>query len=714
MVIVDRALLWLTRGGVFLVPFIPLVVSGSMFFPFITGKNFAFRIIVEIVFAAWLLLALWNPRFRPKKSMFLWSVLAFFGVILLADIFAENPFKAFWSNFERMEGFITLLHLGAYFLVAGSVLSEEKWWMRFFATSVGVSAFLGIYGILQLAGKIVINQGGARLDGTFGNAAYFAGYMLFHIFLTLFLLFRHKVSLVGKYLYGGALLLQIFTLIFTATRGAGIGLVIGLLLTFLLVAVCEKSNRKLRIGALCSFVALVVLVGGLYAARENSFIKQNQALTRFASISKSDAGPRFMVWGMAWQGFKENPILGWGQEGFNYAFNKYYNPNMWGQEQWFDRTHNILFDWLIAGGLLGLLAYLSLYGFLLLYIWRGTLSTGALPFSLAEKSVLTGLLAGYFIHNLFVFDNIGSYILFFSLLAFFGSRTGIAIPRLDGLPVLRTGQPQYIVGACVLIALAAVVYFFNIRGIVVSRALIEGLKAHPQGATENLAAYARAFARDTIGSQETAEQLMQSAITVANAPNAPAELKAEFIAFGEEVMGRELQRAPRDARLQVFLGMFYNRLSRSAEAVPYLEKAHALSPNKQTIAFELASTYLNIGKTAEALELLRKAYESAPKFPEARKTYAVAAIYAKQFELAAELLNPIVDIAVSDERVVKAYYDVKQYDKVLDIWKARAERNPTDPQAQVSLAAAYLLNGERQRSVAALQKASELNPSFKE
>ena len=29
--------------GIFAVPFIPLIVSSGMFFPFITGKNFSFR-----------------------------------------------------------------------------------------------------------------------------------------------------------------------------------------------------------------------------------------------------------------------------------------------------------------------------------------------------------------------------------------------------------------------------------------------------------------------------------------------------------------------------------------------------------------------------------------------------------------------------------------------------------------------------------------------
>ena len=387
----DKALLWVARIGVFFVPFVPLIIASSLFFPFITGKGFAFRIIVEVVFACYLLLALRRPEFRPKRSLILYGVLAFITAVFLADAFAVNPFKAFWSNFERMEGFVTMIHLVAYFVVAAAVLNTEKWWHRFFATSVGVSAFLSIYGILQLAGKIVINQGGVRLDGTFGNAAYFAGYMLFHIFLSLFLILRHRIPPMYKWMYGAAIALQVFTLIFTATRGAALGLVGGLSLAFLLVALFERNNRRLRMGAVGAFLALVLVVVGLYVARDVSFVKNSSALTRFASVSVSDAGPRLMVWGMAFQGFKENPVLGWGQEGFNYVFNKYYNPNMWSQEQWFDRTHNIFFDWLISADC-WTSPYLSLFTFLLWYIWKGEPADGEPAFSFTEKKRLSGSL----------------------------------------------------------------------------------------------------------------------------------------------------------------------------------------------------------------------------------------------------------------------------------------------------------------------------------
>ena len=112
---------------------------------------------------------------------------------------------------------------------------------------------------------------------------------------------------------------------------------------------------------------------------------------------------------MAYQGFKERPALGWGQENFNYVFNKYYNPKMYDQEQWFDRTHNVFFDWLVAGGALGILSYLSIFFAVIYSLWKRNGSN----LSIAEESILTGLLVGYFFQNLFVFDNVTSYILFF-------------------------------------------------------------------------------------------------------------------------------------------------------------------------------------------------------------------------------------------------------------------------------------------------------------
>ena len=112
-------LLWIIKGGLFIVPFIPLYVSKVLFFPYITGKAFVFRIIVEIVFAAWALLAIFYKEYRPKKTPLLIALSIFIAVVTLANIFGVNPSFSFCSNYERMEGLVAYLHLFEYFLVFG-------------------------------------------------------------------------------------------------------------------------------------------------------------------------------------------------------------------------------------------------------------------------------------------------------------------------------------------------------------------------------------------------------------------------------------------------------------------------------------------------------------------------------------------------------------------------------------------------------------------
>ncbi|MSU56447.1 MAG: tetratricopeptide repeat protein, partial [Candidatus Taylorbacteria bacterium] len=590
----------------------------------------------------------------------------------------------------------------------------EKWWLRFFSTSVGVSAFLGIYGLLQLAGKIVINQGGVRLDGTFGNAAYFAGYMLVHIFLSLFLLCRHKVPPFAKWLYGGALVLQTVTLYYTATRGAGVGLVAGLFLSVLLVALGERKHKELRGTAIGVLIFLALFVGTLYMQKESAFVKTNTVLSRFASISLDAAKPRFMVWGMALEGFKERPILGWGQEGFNYVFNKYYNPDMWTQEQWFDRTHNIFFDWLISAGIFGLLSYLMLFVFLLWYLWVGSADDHVGHFSFTEKSILTGLLAGYMVHNFFVFDNLISYLLFFSLIAFIHARYGKPFSSLEKAPMLQDEQVLSTVGASLIVVLLAGVYFLNIRPITVSRNLIDALRQQPNGVTENLSFYRKVFGVETVGTQEVAEQAMQAAANVARSPSVPTTVKEEFLTFAIQAMSREIARAPNDTRLRMFMGGLFNGLGRYPEATLHLEKAYELSPTKQTVAFELANTYLNTNRQADAFTLVKRAFESAPEFEKARTAYITAAIYSKEFALADELIASSTEPGTRiDERLVKAYFENKQFAKAISLLKLRLEKNPKDPQTHVSLAAAYLSNGNRAESIRELETVIGLDSNFK-
>src|SRR3989338_6124912 len=182
-----QAARWVALGALFLLPFTPLIVANSYFFPFITGKAFYLRILIEIAVAGWVVLALLDKEYRPRFSWIGASVLGFVIWMFVADAFAPNALKAFWSNFERMEGWVLLVHLLGFFFAASAILRVEKKWRAWFLTSLGVSVAIVVYSLLQLSGTLAINQGSTRIDASLGNSAYLAIYFLFSVFIALWL-----------------------------------------------------------------------------------------------------------------------------------------------------------------------------------------------------------------------------------------------------------------------------------------------------------------------------------------------------------------------------------------------------------------------------------------------------------------------------------------------------------------------------------------------
>ncbi len=744
-----------------------------MFFPFITGKNFTFRIVTEIIFAAWLILALTDKAYRPKKSWILYSLTIFVGVMALADIFSANPFKSFWSNYERMEGWVTLAHLLAYFIVMISVLAKEKLWDAFFQTSLGVNLTVVLYSILQTAHLLVINQGGTRTDATLGNATYLAVYALFNIFIAaLFLVRTHDkfkpqknlfialgfnagfflfmlpllshanlssstqgamyvwafMSLIvinlGLYLTVFAkqertflafvIVLDIITLFNTATRGAIIGFIFGVAIAGILLALFEKKDKFVRNIALTFIIGSVVLVAGFLALRNTNFVKNNQVLARFASISLTEKTTlsRFTLWKMSLQGFAERPILGWGQESFNYVFNAHYNPELYNQEQWFDRTHNVIFDWLIAGGILGLGMYLAFFFAILYYIWK---TKNATAFTLMEKALLTGLLAAYFIHNLFVFDNITSYLLFVAIAAYVHHRTNPK-PELEHMHAPVANQMAVPV---VLVGLVFALYAVNVPSFLTARTLIEIL-SQPQSNDLTLRTdlFKKAIAYNGFANQEVREQLFSFAGQVAGSQQSLSGKQA-LLDFTNEQIKKQAQETPNDARIYMVASSYFIQAGDYKNAMNMLMTAHKLSPQKQSIDFSIAGVYMVQQDYTDAYSWMKQAYELYPDYTDARLEYAATAIYTNNFSVADELLSGLPTSTISaNNDILQAYYTTKKYTRLVQLWEDRVKQKEISQdsdlaQSYVSLAAAYLLVNNKTGAIAELNKAIAIAPDFK-
>ena len=207
---------------------------------------------------------------------------------------------------------------------------------------------------------------------------------------------------------------------------------------------------------------------------------------------------------------------------------------------------------------------------------------------------------------------------------------------------------------------------------------------------------------------------MQVALSVQGA-NVDLKYKKEFADLARAEFEKQLKDVPNDARYELFYGIFLNRLRAYDEGIAHVKRAHELSPTKQTIMFELASAYLTTSVYAEALPILKRAYELEPRFTEAKILYAVGALYAKDTTLAEGLLSGISEEALAnDDRLLSAYINLGDMTKVISMWRSRIAQNPKDGQARLSLAAAYLQVGRRSDAIKEIQAAIELNPAIKQ
>jgi tetratricopeptide (TPR) repeat protein len=410
---------------------------------------------------------------------------------------------------------------------------------------------------------------------------------------------------------------------------------------------------------------------------------------------------------MAYQGFKEKPILGWGQENFIFVFEKYYSPAMFNQEPWFDRAHNIFFDWLIAGGILGLLAYLSLFLFSFIELRRSQ------SLNIVQKSLFVSLLAGYFVHNIFVFDNIASYMLFILVLSLIHFHSKRNEEDEEKQEFLQQSLVKVLTPIIIILTLFSV-YFFNVKGILASRTLIKAISPQEEGAEKNLTFFKKALSYNTYGNQEIRERLLFSTSKLVNA-DIPQEMKEKFVILSQEEMQKQIDSNPISVRHLSLMTSFLNGVRLYNEAVPYLEKALELSPKKQQTYFEYITNRLNLRKFDEAVDLAKTAFELDENFDDAQKIYATALIYAGQSQVAESLILERYDEeVVGDDRIARAYFEKGQINKSILSWQKLIEEEPNNIQLRTSLAATYLADGFRKEAVEQLRKAIEIDPNFKE
>ena len=708
LAIIPFLALHVADGGVF--DIFGWIGGSGLFFPFISGKNLLFRFLVEIALAGWAILALYDSSYRIniRKSPIMIAYSLFIVTLLLADLFGVDREKSMWSNFERMEGFVGHIHFFAYFFVLTVMVRTLAEWQKMWKFFIGGNILVLVYAYGQLLGakglffssmfpkasswfssRFAIHMSENRLDATIGNSAYFAIFCLMYIFLY-GLLWSQSSEPKKQRAYPILIALNVIGLLYSGTRGTMIGLVVGAFVTLAIMAWKEKGHmRNILIGSL---VAMFVVVSSIFAFKNTALVQSSSILSRIASISPNDitGASRLSMWKISYEAWKERPVLGYGQDNFSYIFARKFLPErMCNLEPWYDRSHNVFFDWLVAAGTLGLLTYLSLYAVTLWSMWK---RKNVMP--LSEKAILTGMLSGYFIHNFFVFDNLTSYILFFAVLAYITVRTKDEVTG-KGHPLFDTDQMNLLVIPVIGIMLLVTQYYINYRPLTVNRLVIKAMSFGEYAKTMPFAdavkvqqdAFVNAIAMNTLGSIEAREQFLQIVVRMSqikipdDMPQGDKQTTVQalnnlLLAARKDVKD-SYPANKEDVRMLSIYGMFFNGIGDPVSAEEVLTAGHVLAPNKQLLSFELIRSYLLQKKTKEAYALGRETYDLSTTCRDASKWLMMSASYAGQYKEGKAYVESKGEKVGFDTDSLAGVITAGQISLAVEILQAAKKDNPT-------------------------------------
>jgi O-antigen ligase len=377
----------------------PIIVITNLPYPY-TLPRWVFLTILCFIWSVTLIFDQSQKKADLAFSPIDWAFIIFVATVGISTLTSVDILHSLWGSLERSFAFsfwLTLL-IGFFGLkIALSKQEQKKFLLRFLVTTLFIAA---LWGFLQ---KIIpgFSQtfSGNRIGGTLGNAIFYGSYLTLSLGLLLFSFITEK-----KYspwwifsIISG--LLATTSLFFTQTRGPLLGLLVGVCITATAYIYKTTSHKR---STLFGIVFLILISMGVGVITYNKQIFTQSTITT-----------RLLNWQMAWDGFKDKPIFGWGPENYNLASDKYFVSSLTNysiDETHADKPHNYFLELAITTGLIGLVAYLAI-------LIASVAAIQKAEFSAIQSSLLLGILAASVTQNITAFETQGTAILFVFILA---------------------------------------------------------------------------------------------------------------------------------------------------------------------------------------------------------------------------------------------------------------------------------------------------------
>jgi len=721
--------LLILKGGIYLSFITIFFVFNNLFFPFITSKQIPFNILIEILFIFWLGLIISYPEIRPKKSLSSFSLIAFFIIIVLSGIFGVDFNLSFWGDSERMLGAFSVLHFFIFYFIIITVFRSSNDWRNLLLVSISIASLVCLYGLIK---NIAYS--------TLGNTAYLSGYAIFNIFFSLILFFKYYKSLKKDEKWLSYLLLIFPILILsvfkmTNTRGAYVGLAIGIFITFILFIIFIK-NKKFKTISIIFLIIFISFVSSIFIFSGSAFIKNISIFNTINQITPKAITfqTRLISWKAAIKDFPNHPILGTGYGNFAITFDKYFDPTFYNftkSETYFDRAHNNLVDILSTTGILGLVAYLSIIFSAIYYLIKG-FKKGKI--NQYDFILLIGLITAYLVQNLVIFD---SFVTYFSLMIMLGY-----IYKLDreedddinniNVKLLNNKQISLLILSCVLIFYS--IYQFNYKPLKMLSSTVKANFLIDDGNfSEGVKEFKKAFNYNTVLDRKSRDLFIRkTSYSQSYLDKINKDKVNEILNYGISIAERNVSYNKNDSLMLLNLANIYSLITKynndnkeklefySAKALEAIDKSINSSPGRISLYYTKAQILASQGEKEKTFETLNYALNLNTQYYESYCQLAKYYFYFKEEAIGFDNMNKCIDNGSSNilspiEYVVSLlnyYIQKKDWPRAIKIYNRLIELDPKNPKFYTGLAAVYDKNNEYIKAIEAARTAVSLDPAL--
>jgi putative inorganic carbon (HCO3(-)) transporter len=670
------------------------------------------------------LLIIWIREILSKETKLAFGRIGAILIISLlftsfSTILSIHRQISLYGTYMRYQGLITQIAYFVLYLLVVNLVRKENLWLLI-AASILSGLGSALYGISQAYGKDPVGWYvfGDRVTAVFGNPVFLAAYLSMTAPLSFSMAIKERRIWI-RWLYMMASAIIFLGLLFTKTRAGVLAFFSAMGLIIILSGKRRVFNKEIMLGLVMIFAIFFL----------SNFYKKTAIMGRFAEILsapkssapekseksleesfaprplKGSAGLRLLMWKGGVKIVKDHLLFGIGPETLHFIWPRYapfeYMVKV-GQATGVDRAHNEVVDVAVTRGLIGLLIYLSLIGYLFWVIF--SVKEKERPFLLAPFSAAIA----YLVQNQFSFAEIVITPTFFCMLGIMDSASTKRFYTINlSRPLSRIGFSLSGISCILLFLIQAIPLYLADKAYYTGQA---------KGEEEAVAYYERAI---ELNPYERTYYGALAGLYIDIASSSPSYYQNAI-----EVLKRANRNIPDESNFYNILGVAFQRqeaalgIDRREDVISAYKKALKLNPHFIDCIVNLANYCMNKGLYDEAILQFKRALEIQPWRKDCIKNLKTLFLITEREDEALECFlslsktNP--HSAEIHRMLAQLYYEAGKIESFIAECRKTIELAPADVMMRKNLAAIYYQRGEYEKALKEAEALLQIAPDNSE